>query len=245
MFTDGHLILQIRSVKDVDEAIVELNAAEANIMSKNQCYTQKMNEISAEVEELSTISNESSVTDLAEKYRWVKSQTKCACRNNVSHPFRQLKNNFLFFFFCRDETKTLTERNNKIKEFRNQIENTLAKRHELIESSQTAEAQLLRKRNDLNSILERSQAKTLAMERYATFERRRTSVFTISNFGCFFFCLPNTRSEHKRAVICNRNFETKLALAEQQVDDSKLIQKHLITMGMKVVEHIENFREWK
>lgn len=54
----------------------------------------------------------------------------------------------------------------KAKEFQSRIENTMAKRVELLESINSMEGQLLKKRNDLSSVLESSQIKTMAMERY-------------------------------------------------------------------------------
>lgn len=129
--------------------------------------------------------------------------------------------------------------NNKIKDLRNQLENTSAKRDEIIECIQTLDAQLLQKRNDLNSVLESSQTKELALERYRHF---------VGNIRCrnwahhFKFRFSNSYSEHKRDIIRNKNFESKLELAEQQVEDMKLTQEHLITMGVQVVDHIENFK---
>lgn len=122
--------------------------------------------------------------------------------------------------------------NNKIKEFQNRIESLMATREELVESTQSLEGQLVKKRNELNSIIEKTQIKTMAMERYYT--RRRQSIPLIFVF---------LHSEYKRGNIHNSSFEKKMEIAEQQVEDLKLAQENLITMGIEVVEHIQNSQD--
>lgn len=68
-------------------------------------------------------------------------------------------------FICRDEIKNVTEMTKKIKEFQNRIESLTTSREEILESTQSLEGQLVKKRNDLKSIVESSQIKTTAMER--------------------------------------------------------------------------------
>ncbi len=71
-----------------------------------------------------------------------------------------------FFFFRRDEMKNLTEITNNIKKFKDQIENGIAKRGELLEDCKSLEGQLVNKRNELSSVLESCQSKSMELERY-------------------------------------------------------------------------------
>ncbi|KAG4078791.1 hypothetical protein HA402_015381 [Bradysia odoriphaga] len=111
----------------------------------------------------------------------------------------------------RDEIKNLTELKNKVKEFQNQIENTVAKREELIESIKSLEAQLSIKRNDLASLLESCQIK----------QRK-------------------TESECKRGSAKAADLEKKFVMLEQKVEKLKATQEELIAMGTQVIDHIKN-----
>lgn len=127
--------------------------------------------------------------------------------------------------------KSLTELNNKIKEFQNRIQDTMVAREKLLDSAKSLEAELLKKKQDLSSIVGSGQIKTLAMERYGSLAPVRLLKFYFVSF---------LHSEYKRRLIHNTNYEKKLELAEQQIADLKLAQEHLITMGNDVVEQIEN-----
>lgn len=61
--------------------------------------------------------------------------------------------------------KNLTELNNKTKEFQNRIQNTMISREKLLDSAKSLEAELLKKKQDLSSIVGSGQIKTIAMER--------------------------------------------------------------------------------
>ncbi|XP_037040004.1 ankyrin repeat domain-containing protein 18A-like [Bradysia coprophila] len=111
----------------------------------------------------------------------------------------------------REEIKNLTELTNKVKEFRNQIENTVAKREELLESIKSLEAQLSIKRNDLASVLETCQIKQMKME-----------------------------SQCKLGSVTAADLEKKFEMLELKVEKLKATQKELIAMGSQVIDHIKN-----
>lgn len=54
---------------------------------------------------------------------------------------------------------------NKIKEFENQIEIKIAQQEEYRKNIQSMEVELVTKKNDLNSLMEKSQRKKMTMER--------------------------------------------------------------------------------
>lgn len=57
-------------------------------------------------------------------------------------------------------------------------------------------------------------------------------------FSILIFVIVN--SEYKRGTIHTSNLQKKLEIAEQQVEDLKAAQEHLITMGIEVLDHIKN-----
>lgn len=119
---------------------------------------------------------------------------------------------------------------NKIREFRNQIESAEIQHQELLNNIQSLEVQLLKKRNDLSLLLEDSQTKKMAKERY--YLRFNISYEVINLFF--------GNSEFKRCVLQNAELEKKLEIAEHQVEELKLSQEHIITRGIEVIEHLQN-----
>lgn len=135
-----------------------------SLESQNECFNNNVIQINAEIDEFSIVSNENSVLDRVEKYRWAKLKLRL-----MAYWFELKITPRTIYSIYRDDLKHFTESNNKIKEFQNQIENTMAKRVEILESIKTMEVQLVKKRSELTSILETSQIKTMAMERYTIF----------------------------------------------------------------------------
>lgn len=56
-------------MKEVDDDISHLNSTEENLKSNNECYSQEINRIEVEIQELDKITSESSILDVVEKYR--------------------------------------------------------------------------------------------------------------------------------------------------------------------------------